>query len=69
MSSAGSYYEGHSIQEITFSIRVMSRLGVNTLIGENPLELFDSNIENFSSHQRCRWPQSGVFGGRPCYTE
>ena len=29
-----SYYEGHSIQEITFPIRLMKRLGVNTVVGK-----------------------------------
>ena len=28
-----SYYEGHSIQEITFPIRLMKLLGVNSVIG------------------------------------
>lgn len=34
-----SYYEGHSIQSITFPIRLMKRLGVRTIIG---METHDS---------------------------
>lgn len=31
---SSSYYEGHSIQSITFPIRLMKRLGVDTVIGK-----------------------------------
>ena len=29
-----SYYEGHSIQSITFPIQLMKRLGVETVVGK-----------------------------------
>ena len=35
MSLRFSYYEGHSIRDITFPTRLLSRLGVETLIGES----------------------------------
>lgn len=32
-----SYYEGHSIQDTTFYVRLLKLLGVDTMIGEHPI--------------------------------
>lgn len=35
-----SYYEGHSIRDITFPVRLLHRLGVKTIIGATVSLLF-----------------------------
>lgn len=39
--SVPSYYEGHSMQDITFPIRLLCQLGVETLIGARALIFID----------------------------
>ena len=44
-----SFYEGHSIQSITFPIRLMKRLGVSTIIGRAARQYACVNIDDSKS--------------------
>ena len=54
-----SYYEGHSIQEITFPIRLMKLLGVDSVIGKAVQDgaLCVRRLIGQPSDQCCRRPQ------------
>ena len=43
--SSSSYYEGHSIQGVTFPMRLMKRLGVDTVIGKAARRSVSINID------------------------
>jgi purine-nucleoside phosphorylase len=53
-----SYYEGHSINQITFPVRVFKLLGVDTLVGESSSLSAILGIDNLDSDK---------FRGRPEY--
>lgn len=38
-SAKSSYYEGHEMRDLTFPIRVLKRLGIDTLIGKIPVAI------------------------------
>ncbi len=62
-----SYYEGHTMQTITFPIRVLKLLGVDTIIGITIcLALIWDGVEvdYCPSHQCCWWFESWVRRGR-----
>ena len=62
---SSSFYEGHSIQSITFPIRLMKRLGVDTVIGRAAHEIvFVSILIDCPSHQCRRWLEWRLCGGR-----
>ena len=53
-----SFYEGHSIQSITIPVRLMKRLGVETIIGEEACKSVSVNIDRSS-----KLPVTNAAGG------
>ena len=45
LQCSSSFYEGYSIQSITFPVRVMKRLGVETIIGKAASKSVYVNID------------------------
>ena len=59
-----SYYEGLSMQEITFPIRLLKSLGVESLISEKTSDALGRLPIDKSSHKCCRRLEFRVFGRR-----
>jgi hypothetical protein len=58
-----SFYEGHTMDLVTFATRVCKLLGVETMIGMKMVNrLFDKTSNSMRSYQRSRWFESKV----PC---
>jgi hypothetical protein len=64
-----SFYEGHTMDLVTFATRVCKLLGVETMIGKVGLSVEIGHILTRSSHQ-CSWGfEPGLRGGRHCLPE
>jgi purine-nucleoside phosphorylase len=68
MVGRAHYYEGHSIHQVTFPIRVFKLLGIETIVCENPArsparDIF-SNRAQINSNKRRRRPQYRICGWR-----
>jgi hypothetical protein len=60
-----SFYEGHSMDVVTFATRVCKLLGVETMIGMfNLTTSLDEVPDILRSHKRCRWAEPGVLRRR-----
>lgn len=58
-----SFYEGHSMDLVTFATRVCKLLGVEAMVGELGLSLETGYILTISSHQRSRRTEPGLCRG------
>ena len=68
MSGRAHFYEGYSIEKITYPIRVFQRLGVQNIFVTNAAggELTTTNVAQPQKLMKHRRPQSRVRGGRHC---
>ena len=60
-----SFYEGHTMDLVTFATRVCKVLGVETMIGATYLQGVDL-FANGRSHKRSWWSQPDLPRGRHC---